>query len=124
MRERNYTMNEKTPNSRRNLDIAIDRILGRETNPLQVRTLLANTIVGQLLPKGVVKGGSALKLRYDEKAVRFTRDLDIARLDELDSFITDLGTALNIGWNRFTGRINKKEPAKPTGIPGEYIMQT
>ena len=60
-------MSDKVPNNRRNLDIAIDRILGRETNPLQVRTILANTIIGQLLPKGEVKGGSALKLRYGDK---------------------------------------------------------
>jgi len=77
-------MSNKVPNSRRNLDIAIDRILGRETNPLQVRTLLANTIIGQLLPKCVVKGGSAIKLRYGDETTRFTRDLDAARHDELD----------------------------------------
>jgi len=116
-------MSDKVPNSRRNLDIAIDRILGREANPLQVRTLLANTIVGQLLPKGAVKGGSALKLRYGNKTTRFTRDLDAARHGELDSFINELGAALSIGWNGFTGRVVKKEPAKPKGIPGEYIMQ-
>jgi len=56
-------MSDRIPNSRRNLDIAINRILGKETNPLQVRTVLANTIIGQMLPKGAVKGGSALKLR-------------------------------------------------------------
>ena len=56
-------MSDKTPNSRRNLDIAIDRILGIDANPLQIRILMANTIIGQFLPNGVVKGGSALKLR-------------------------------------------------------------
>ena len=116
-------MSEKTPNSRRNLDIAIDRILGRETNPLQARIVLANTIIGQFLPKGAVKGGSALKLRYGDKATRFTRDFDAARGDELDGFIDELEAALHAGWNVFTGRIVKKEPAKPKGIPGEYIMQ-
>jgi len=116
-------MGDKIPNSRRNLDIAIDRILGHETNPIQIRTLLANTIIGQLLPKGAVKGGSALKLRYGDKTTRFTRDLDAARHDELDGFINELEAALNIGWNGFTGRIVIKEPAKPKNIPGEYIMQ-
>jgi len=53
-------MNGKIPNSRRNLDIAIDRIFGVDTNPLQVRTLIANAIIGQILPKCAVKGGSAL----------------------------------------------------------------
>ena len=116
-------MSNKIPNSRRNLDIAIDRILGSETNPLQVRTILANTIIGQLLPKGAVKGGSALKLRYGDKTTRFTRDLDAARHDALVDYINELEAALHIGWNGFTGRIVKKEPAIPKGIPGEYIMQ-
>ena len=116
-------MSEKTPNSRRNLDIAIDRIFSADVNVLQVRTLIANTIIGLLLPKGVVKGGSALKLRYGDKTTRFTRDLDAARADDLSTFLEQLDTALERGWNGFTGRIVRKEPAKPKGIPGEYIMQ-
>ena len=59
-------MSENIPNSRRNLDIAIERVFGKDKNVLQIRTVIANTIVGQLLPKGVVKGGSALKLRYGD----------------------------------------------------------
>ena len=116
-------MSEKIPNSRRNLDISIDRIFGVDGNQLQVRTLIANTIIGQLLPKGVVKGGSALKLRYGNKTTRFTRDLDTARADELSVYLEQLDAALDNGWNGFTGRVVRKEPAKPKGIPGEYIMQ-
>ena len=116
-------MNEKMPNSRRNLDIAIDRIFGADENHLQVRSLIANTIIGQLLPNGVVKGGSALKLRYGDKTTRFTRDLDTARAGELDTFLEQLDSTLKEGWNGYTGRIVRKEPAKPKGIPGEYIMQ-
>jgi len=116
-------MSEKIPNSRRNLDISIDRIFGADGNQLQVRTLIANTIIGQLLPKGVVKGGSALKLRYGDKTTRFTRDLDTARADELSVYLEQLNAALDNGWNGFTGRVVRKEPAKPKGIPGEYIMQ-
>jgi len=111
------------PNSRRNLDIAIDRVFGANKNQLQIRALLANTIIGQLLPKGVVKGGSALKLRYGDNTTRFTRDLDTARAEELEVFLEQLDTALKGGWHGFTGRIVRKEPAKPIGIPGEYIMQ-
>jgi predicted nucleotidyltransferase component of viral defense system len=113
----------KIPNSRRNLDIAIDRIFGAESNPIQVRTLIANTIIGQLLPNGVVKGGSALKLRYGEKTTRFSRDFDTARAEELEIFLEQLDSALLEGWHGFTGRIIRKEPAKPKGIPNEYIMQ-
>jgi len=117
-------MSQKTPpNSRRNLDIAIDRTFGSDQNPLQIRTLIANTIIGQLLPKGVIKGGSALKLRYGDKTTRFTRDLDTARADELNVYMEQLNESLNTGWNGFTGRVVRKEPAKPKGVPGEYIMQ-
>ena len=116
-------MNTKMPNSRRNLDIAIDRAFGVEGNPLQARTLIANVIIGQLLPKGVVKVGSALKLRYGDRTTRFTRDLDTARADDLDIFLEQLDAALKSGWHGFTGRVVRKEPAKPKGIPGEYIMQ-
>lgn len=116
-------MTKKLPNSKRNLDIAINRIVGAEANPLQIRTLLANTIVGQLLQNGVVKGGSALKLRYGDKITRFTRDLDTARADDLETFIEQLDASLKNGWYGFTGRVVRKIPAKPKGIPEEYIMQ-
>jgi hypothetical protein len=113
----------KQPNSRRNLDIAIDRVFGQSENPLQIRTVIANTIIGQLLPKGAVKGGSSLKLRYGDKATRFTRDLDAARAGELEDFLKELDIALKSGWQGFTGRIVRKDPAKPKDVPGEYIMQ-
>jgi len=43
--------------------------------------------------------------------------------DELSVYLEQLDAALNNGWNGFTGRVVRKEPAKPKGIPGEYIMQ-
>ena len=116
-------MNSTKPNSRRNLDIAIDRLFGIESNTIQVRTLIANTIIGQMLPKGVVKGGSALKLRYGDKTTRFTRDLDTARAEDLDKYLKQLEVSLSEGYNDFTGIVIRKNPAKPKGIPGEYIMQ-
>lgn len=60
----------KTPNSRRNLDEAIKRAYGADY--LKARTAMANAIVGQMLPEGVVKGGSALKLRFGDAATRCT----------------------------------------------------
>jgi len=113
----------KIPSSRRNLDIAIDRVFGQTENVLQVRTIIANTIIGQLLPNGAVKGGCSLKLRYGDKATRFTRDLDTARAVELEAFLSEFDTALKTGWQGFTGRIVRKEPAKPANVPSEYIMQ-
>jgi len=111
------------PNSRRNLDIAIDRIFKDQANPLQVRTIIANTIVAQLLPNGAIKGGSSLRLRYGDKITRFTRDLDTARAEGLDEFLLKLEAALQEGWHEFAGRVVRKEPAKPKNVPGEYIMQ-
>lgn len=50
----------KRPNSRRNLDIAIERVAGRGPAFVQARTLMADAVVAQMLPDGAVKGGSAL----------------------------------------------------------------
>ena len=105
------------------MDIAIERAFGKDKNALQIRTVMANTIVGQLLPKGVVKGGSALKLRYGDETTRFSRDFDAARAEELEVFLEQLDNSLIDGWNGFTGRVIRKEPARPRGVPGEYIMQ-
>jgi phosphoribosylformylglycinamidine (FGAM) synthase PurS component len=111
------------PNSRRNLDIAIERLFGAEEDPVRVRILMANTIIGQVLPDGTVKGGSSLKLRYGNSTTRFTRDLDTVRAGELESFISELGIALVAGWNGFTGKVVRKSPAKPKNVPTEYVMQ-
>lgn len=93
----------KTPNSRRNLDEAIRRVAGLDASYVKTRTIVANTIVGQMLPEGLVKGGSALKLRFGDTATRFTTDLDVARRNDLDSFVGELGEQLAQGWNEFIG---------------------
>ena len=116
-------MPAKRPNSRRNLDAAIDRLFGGSDDPLRVRKTIANVIVGQLLPRGVIKGGSSLKLRYGDKKTRFTRDLDAARAGNLEVFIQELDTALTEGWNGFTGRVVRLQAPKPKDVPAEYIMQ-
>ena len=53
----------KRPNSRVNLDKAIERIFGKYEKSIEIRSIMANTIVGHMLPDAVVKGGSSLKLR-------------------------------------------------------------
>lgn len=113
----------KIPNSRRNLDLALERLHGRGREAQQARTSMANVIVGQLLPCGVVKGGSALKLRYGYANTRFTTDLDAARDEDLEIFIDELAASLESGWNGFTGTIAEREPAHPTGVPEGYVMQ-
>lgn len=69
----------KQPNSRVNLDKAIEREFGRGEASMRTRTLLADVIVAQMLPEGVVKGGTSIKIRYGNQTTRFTRDLDTAR---------------------------------------------
>lgn len=113
----------KQPNSRRNLDIAINRLAKNEDDARRIRLIMANTIVAQMLPGGVIKGGSALKLRYGNDITRFTRDLDAARNQNLEEFISKLRSNLDKGCNDFTGEVVKRRPAKPEGIPERYVMQ-
>ena len=63
----------KAPNSRVNLDKAIERHFGSGAKFIEARSLLASAIVGQFLPDGVAKGGSALKLRFGADGFRATR---------------------------------------------------
>jgi hypothetical protein len=111
------------PNSRRNLDAALQRRFGAEQGYIKTRALMANTIVGQLLPNGAVKGGTAIKLRLGDASTRFTSDLDVVRTSTLDEFIGRLDKSLSEGWGGFTGRVIAKMPAEPKGIPGAYVMQ-
>lgn len=111
------------PNSRRNLDIAIERLAKDSEEAVRIRRTMANAIVGQLLPDGAVKGGSSLKLRFGDGATRFSRDLDTARASDIDSYVERLEDALASGWNGFTGKLVPGKPAKPKGVPTQYIMQ-
>lgn len=116
-------MTDKRPNSRRNLDLAIERVFGHSANLVQIKIIMANTIIGQLLPSGVVKGGSALKLRYGDATTRFTTDLDTARNMSLANYMDKLDMALKAGWNGFTGRLVTKSPANPKNVPADYVMR-
>lgn len=49
-------MPAKRPNSRRNLDVALERLVGKP-NLVAKRAIIANAIVAQMLPDGSVKGG-------------------------------------------------------------------
>lgn len=113
----------KRPNSRRNLDIAIERMAERYGDPLRTRAALATAIVAQMLPGGVVKGGTALKLRFGNAQTRFTRDLDAAREGDLDSFVDELDATLRRGWEGFTGHLAEREPAHPASIEARYLMR-
>ena len=113
----------RQPNSRRNLDAAITRLARESSGVQRIRLVIANTVVGQMLPNGIVKGGSALKLRYGNEVTRFTKDLDTSRKADLEEFLVELRERLEFGWNGFTGKVVRREPAKPEGVPNQYVMQ-
>lgn len=114
----------KRPNSMRHLDDAIRRIANRSpTGFVRVRTVMANAIVSSMLPDGVVKGGSAIKMRYGDAVTRFTTDLDTATATDVESYIEQLDHVLRAGWEGFTGHVASRTPASPEGVPGEYVMK-
>jgi hypothetical protein len=108
----------------RHLDDAIRRASGGTADGyVRMRTLVANAIVAQMLPDGVVKGGSAVRMRFGSGATRYTTDLDTATASDPDEYAARLSEALAAGWEGFTGRVVRREPATPPGIPGEYVMR-
>lgn len=84
---------------------------------------MAMVIVGQLLPEGAVKGGTAMALRYGRAESRFTQDLDAARIKPMEKFRDDFEDDLRRGWAGFTGRLVDREPPRPSGVPSAYVMQ-
>lgn len=93
-----------------------------ETLTLRRRTTMALVVIGQMLPEGAVKGGSAMALRYGS-STRFTRDLDAARTGGILAFRADFEERLREGWSGFTGRLAERKAPKPEGIPAPYVMK-
>ena len=67
---------KSAPNSRANLEKAILRFAGNALRGNEIRNLMANAIVAQMIGGGVVKGGTGLKFRYGESMARVTMDKD------------------------------------------------
>ncbi|CDK01074.1 conserved hypothetical protein [Microbacterium sp. C448] len=108
-----------------NLSSLRQRLINIEGNEGSVnrRTVgMALVVVGQMLPAGAIKGGSAMALRYG-RATRFTKDLDAARSGTIVEFINDFEERLRTGWAGFTGRLIERTAPKPAGVPSAYIMQ-
>lgn len=110
------------PKSVRSLEQRIRNLEGDSGFALRRRVSMALVVVGQMLPEGAVKGGSAMALRYGLDT-RFTQDLDAARVHSLARFRSDFEEALSKGWAGFTGRLIEKAAPKPQGIPSGYVMQ-
>lgn len=111
------------PNSKRNLDMAIRRMGSTDEDYVRNRTVIANAVVGQMLPNGAVKGGSSLKMRFGDKQTRATTDLDAARATDQDSFVNEFARNLRIGWEGFTARLVEMPKAHPKDVPQAYVMQ-
>ena len=115
---------KKRPMTRVNLDKAIARMAGDDPRlTVDIRMSMANAIVGQFLPEGVVKGGTSLKFRFGGDHVRYTLDLDTAWKTDLDTFLVKFRRNLLRGWEGFTGEIIIRPQVSSLAIPFEYVMQ-
>ncbi len=112
----------KRPNTCTNLIRAINTAT-EGTDAVRLSRQLANVVVGQMLPDGVIKGGSSLMFRYGSRLTRYTRDVDTARVMEHGEYVDRLQRALAAGWNGFTADLVEIEPAKPDDVPGKYVMR-
>lgn len=110
------------PNTCANLIKALNRLAAPDRDALRLGRALANVIVAQMMPDGVVKGGSSLMFRYGGDATRYTRDMDLARVMSLDDYLDQFEARLATGWNGFTGRLQRVEPPQPAGVPQGYVM--
>lgn len=106
----------------RSLEQRIRNLDGDEGLAVRLRISMGLVVVGQMLPEGAVKGGSAMALRYGS-GTRFTQDLDAARVGTLSQFRSDFEEALAEGWGGFTGRLVEKTAPRPPAIPTGYVMR-
>lgn len=113
---------DSAPTSVRSLEQRIRNLEGGEGLALRRRNAMALVVVGQMLPEGAIKGGSAMALRYG-RSTRFTRDLDAARVQPLARFRSDFEESLSTGWAGFTGRLVEKAAPRPPAVPVAYVMQ-
>ena len=112
----------KRPIGRNNLDKVLHRMFSDDVDYFEIRSMMANVIVGQFLPEGVVKGGSSLKLRFGNRETRVTTDFDAAAAHDRESFIERFQENLNSGWNGFTFQLIPRKPAHPEHVPSIYVM--
>jgi len=114
------------PSNLRSLQTRIDNLAREQNRPMRrIQRAVANTVVGQMLPPGVVKGGTAMKLRVGEAASRFTPDVDTSRAANvtLDDYLEELSDRLAVGWAGFTGTVEELDTPQPQGVPEEYVMR-
>jgi hypothetical protein len=78
-----------------------------------------------MLPDGVVKGGTAMKIRVGELGSRYTPDFDASRSRNVtvDDYIEQLRDRLEQGWSGFSGTVSALEPQQVDDVPPDYVMQ-
>src|SRR5579862_7451052 len=114
------------PPNVRSLDKRIQNLADERGRPVRrIQRAIANTVVGQMLPPGVVRGGTAMKVRVGEGGSRFTPDLDASRDRTLPiaDYLAQLDDRLLEGWGGFTGTLIELPAPQPDGVPEEYVMQ-
>lgn len=110
------------PPSVRSLEQHIRNLEGGDGLTLRRRFGMALVAVGQMLPEGAIKGGSAMTLCYGRET-RFARDLEAARVQQLARSRSDFEESLAPGWAGFSGRLAKEPPPRPPEVPTVYVMQ-
>lgn len=97
----------------------------RKQQPRRIQRAVASTVVGQMLPDGVVKGGTAMKIRVGEAGSRYTPDFDASRSRNVtvEDYIEQLRDRLERGWSGFTGTVRVLEPRQVEDVPPDYVMQ-
>lgn len=110
------------PTGLRSLEQRIRNLEGDDGLAQRRRVSMALVVVGQMLPTGAIKGGSAMALRYG-RGTRFTMDLDAARIEPLTVFRAAFEESLAAGWAGFTDRLVEKAAPRPAAVPTGYVMQ-
>ena len=110
------------PPNRQSLETRLRNLEGADAAVQRRRTTMSLVVVGQMLPEGAIKGGSAMALRFG-RGSRFTRDVDAARVQPLAQFRADFEESLAAGWAGFTGRLVERAAPSPVGVPAGYVMQ-
>ncbi|MBC7632981.1 nucleotidyl transferase AbiEii/AbiGii toxin family protein [Aeromicrobium sp.] len=83
------------PPNLKSLEQRIRNLEADDMGSLRRQVTMAMVVVGQMLPEGAVKGGTAMALRYGRRESRFTQDLDAARVHPLSEFLDDFEASLN-----------------------------
>lgn len=107
------------------LERYIRRMFKTELDAYRMRVSMANVVLAQMLPGGVVRGGTSMILRYGPDQSRFTMDFDTAQQDDVEHFKAALEARLKAGWSEFTGKLvaaPRAKSVKRINLPEDYLM--